>query len=424
MGDMYDNSCFSSSSSSPFHHLLPSSSSRPGGSAPQQDEFSLFLHQILGRSSSHSSPSSSSVMAHKGNQMNPHRPCRSALAYGSERLVQDGIGMAESSSSGADSSAGVVFSSSGPYFPVADVRGSAVNVCSSSAGATENDFDEYDCESEEGLEAFVEEAQTKHVPPRGSSKRSRAAEVHNLSEKRRRSRINEKMKALQNLIPNSNKTDKASMLDEAIEYLKQLQLQVQMLSMRNGLSLHPMCLPGVLQPIQPSQMRMGLGEGNDSLHMNMAGTLPVNQEMHTQTVFNLPNQCTTTNQPPLPNMSQMINSETSFGLESSIQAHLGSFQLHTSSEEICRDSMLPHQQLNVNHSEKSSLATVSLPFDTQASELKDRDSLEACIQGRDQSEVVLLKNIERNQILSPHLNGMHGIKSAPGDDVKIETLNF
>ncbi|XP_062016243.1 uncharacterized protein LOC133732674 isoform X2 [Rosa rugosa] len=28
-------------------------------------------------------------------------------------------------------------------------------------------------------------------------------------------------------IPNSNKTDKASMLDEAIEYLKQLQLQVQ-----------------------------------------------------------------------------------------------------------------------------------------------------------------------------------------------------
>ncbi|PRQ30546.1 putative transcription factor bHLH family [Rosa chinensis] len=29
------------------------------------------------------------------------------------------------------------------------------------------------------------------------------------------------------LIPNSNKTDKASMLDEAVEYLKQLQLQVQ-----------------------------------------------------------------------------------------------------------------------------------------------------------------------------------------------------
>jgi hypothetical protein len=79
---------------------------------------------------------------------------------------------------------------------------------------------------------------------------------------RRRSRINEKMKALQTLIPNSSKvallflwrgfvlrllwnlganlasaafgewfsqvqTDKASMLDDAIEYLKHLQLQVQ-----------------------------------------------------------------------------------------------------------------------------------------------------------------------------------------------------
>ncbi|EFJ14236.1 hypothetical protein SELMODRAFT_29179, partial [Selaginella moellendorffii] len=62
--------------------------------------------------------------------------------------------------------------------------------------------------------------------PKGS-KRSRAAEVHNLSERKRRDRINERMKALQELIPNSNKTDKASMLDEAIEYLKLLQHQLQ-----------------------------------------------------------------------------------------------------------------------------------------------------------------------------------------------------
>ncbi|KAL8523200.1 hypothetical protein ACS0TY_013244 [Phlomoides rotata] len=76
----------------------------------------------------------------------------------------------------------------------------------------------------EGAEAY--DVQVNPPLPR-SSKRTRAAEVHNLSEKRRRSRINEKLKALQNLVPNSNKTDKASMLDEAIEYLKQLQLQVQ-----------------------------------------------------------------------------------------------------------------------------------------------------------------------------------------------------
>ncbi|VVA15905.1 PREDICTED: mRNAion factor [Prunus dulcis] len=63
-----------------------------------------------------------------------------------------------------------------------------------------------------------------------STKRSRAAEVHNLSERRRRDRINEKMKALQELIPRCNKSDKASMLDEAIEYLKSLQLQVQIVT--------------------------------------------------------------------------------------------------------------------------------------------------------------------------------------------------
>ncbi|XP_013632630.1 PREDICTED: transcription factor ALC-like [Brassica oleracea var. oleracea] len=59
------------------------------------------------------------------------------------------------------------------------------------------------------------------------------AQFHNLFEKLietesiadRRSKINEKIKALQKLIPNSNKTDKASMFDETIEYLKQLQLQ-------------------------------------------------------------------------------------------------------------------------------------------------------------------------------------------------------
>jgi phytochrome-interacting factor 4 len=40
-----------------------------------------------------------------------------------------------------------------------------------------------------------------------TAKRRRAAEVHNLSERRRRDRINEKMKALQELIPHCNKVN-------------------------------------------------------------------------------------------------------------------------------------------------------------------------------------------------------------------------
>uniref|UniRef100_A0A0E0K6A2 BHLH domain-containing protein n=1 Tax=Oryza punctata TaxID=4537 RepID=A0A0E0K6A2_ORYPU len=46
-----------------------------------------------------------------------------------------------------------------------------------------------------------------------------------------RERIAERMKALQELVPNANKTDKASMLDEIIDYVKFLQLQVKVLSM-------------------------------------------------------------------------------------------------------------------------------------------------------------------------------------------------
>ncbi|XP_004499539.1 transcription factor PIF4-like isoform X2 [Cicer arietinum] len=88
----------------------------------------------------------------------------------------------------------------------------------------------------------------------GSARRNRAAEVHNLSERRRRDRINEKMKALQQLIPHSSKTDKASMLEEAIEYLKSLQLQLQVMWMGSGMT--PMMLPGFQHYM--SQMGMGM----------------------------------------------------------------------------------------------------------------------------------------------------------------------
>ncbi|KAL1196520.1 Transcription factor ALC [Cardamine amara subsp. amara] len=101
-----------------------------------------------------------------------------------------------------------------------------------------------------GHDKCVFENKRNGARQRNLLKRNIDAQFHNLSEKRRRSKINEKMKALQKLIPNSNKTDKASMLDEAIEYLKQLQLQVQTLAVMNGLGLNPMRLPPVLPPTQ------------------------------------------------------------------------------------------------------------------------------------------------------------------------------
>ncbi|KAG6408674.1 hypothetical protein SASPL_131692 [Salvia splendens] len=83
--------------------------------------------------------------------------------------------------------------------------------------------------------------------------------------KGRRDRINEKMRALQELIPNCNKADKASMLDEAIEYLKTLQLQVQIMSMGSGLCMPPMMFPTGMQPMHPAHVPhfqpMGVGVG-------------------------------------------------------------------------------------------------------------------------------------------------------------------
>ncbi|OVA15846.1 Myc-type [Macleaya cordata] len=366
----------------------------------ESDEISLFLQHLLhsSSSSSSSSPSSSAFVSHQRHKQMPfssqphhhhhhhhhhhsplfssssslfkslpenqNRPCLSTLHPDSDFR----LGERNDSSAALDSST-LIRSSSGIYFPsemkenrmlpdtgAGDSDAVAASVKRRKVPA-DNDLDDYDCESEEGLEAS-EGGPSKAAPSRSSSKRSRAAEVHNLSEKRRRSRINEKMKALQNLIPNSNKTDKASMLDEAIEYLKQLQLQVQMLSMRNGLSLHPLYLPGVLQPLQLPQMRMGFSEGNalPPQHMNIGtGTLPVNQESSTRTSFGLSNQSTTLNQQPMvmPNMTNLTHTETSFGLDSSVQLHQGQFQLPTASEELYREDIVPPQQLHMNHSARN-----------------------------------------------------------------------
>ncbi|KAJ6389956.1 hypothetical protein OIU77_024224 [Salix suchowensis] len=117
--------------------------------------------------------------------------------------------------------------------------------------------EEAECHSEDA--EFESADAKKQTRGSTSSKRSRAAEVHNLSERRRRDRINEKMRALQELIPRCNKSDKASMLDEAIEYLKSLQLQVQMMSM--GCSMVPMMFPGFQNYMPPMGMGMGMGIG-------------------------------------------------------------------------------------------------------------------------------------------------------------------
>uniref|UniRef100_A0A2N9I1M2 BHLH domain-containing protein n=1 Tax=Fagus sylvatica TaxID=28930 RepID=A0A2N9I1M2_FAGSY len=61
-------------------------------------------------------------------------------------------------------------------------------------------------------------------PPQNSKKRSR------ISADKRREGINERLRILQNLVPNGTKVDISTMLEEAVQYVKFLQLQIKLLS--------------------------------------------------------------------------------------------------------------------------------------------------------------------------------------------------
>ncbi|XP_047947208.1 transcription factor PIF4 isoform X2 [Salvia hispanica] len=236
----------------------------------------------------------------------------------------------------------------------------ALNSCST-CGLANVSPDDCDYESEE---AAAEK-------PRCSTKRTRAAEVHNLSEKRRRSRINEKMKALQNLIPNSNKTDKASMLDEVIEYLKQLQLQVQMLTMRNGLSLYPICVPGMLQSDQVSQMRADVYDTNKYSDVNMMKQVILDQNILADSLLRLPENFV--KQELVSDFSTMLGSKTSMEVESIMQQqhHLGAFQLSRSFQKS--EKLLLRQPSTEDCPQTCSTgakAGSSIRLDTRLSDLK------------------------------------------------------
>ncbi|KAF5183206.1 Transcription factor protein [Thalictrum thalictroides] len=60
--------------------------------------------------------------------------------------------------------------------------------------------------------------------------RGSATDPQSLYARKRRERINERLKVLQNLVPNGTKVDISTMLEEAVEYVKFLQLQIKLLS--------------------------------------------------------------------------------------------------------------------------------------------------------------------------------------------------
>ncbi|CAH8362477.1 unnamed protein product [Eruca vesicaria subsp. sativa] len=143
---------------------------------------------------------------------------------------------------------------------------------SSSGGKPFNkttNIDDHDSVCHSRPEMEEEELKQTEGKSSASTKRSRAAAIHNQSERKRRDKINQRMKTLQKLVPNSSKTDKASMLDEVIEYLKQLQAQVCMMSRMNMPSMMlPMAMQQQQQQLQLNLMSSSMGLG---LRMGMPG---------------------------------------------------------------------------------------------------------------------------------------------------------
>ena len=109
--------------------------------------------------------------------------------------------------------------------------------------------------------------------------------------------------------------------------------KLQMLSMRNGLSLHPMCLPGVSGVLHPPELSpMGLdfrsrGISTRSLEVNAPNeltTIPA----RSHAVFDPAKQCLSPTRTSLPSVSSVMKAApSSYGMDSCIQDNFGPFQL-------------------------------------------------------------------------------------------------
>ncbi|XP_073315727.1 uncharacterized protein [Primulina huaijiensis] len=107
---------------------------------------------------------------------------------------------------------------------VEEENNGSVNGQSSSSCSSEDDSNA----SQDLNEGSNSEAKTSKGKARAS--RGSATDPQSLYARRRRERINERLRILQNLVPNGTKVDISTMLEEAVHYVKFLQLQIKLLS--------------------------------------------------------------------------------------------------------------------------------------------------------------------------------------------------
>ncbi|GJN32934.1 hypothetical protein PR202_gb21479 [Eleusine coracana subsp. coracana] len=99
------------------------------------------------------------------------------------------------------------------------------------------------CTSENGnLEGNANASSTKTCI---RASRGAATDPQSLYARKRRERINERLRILQNLVPNGTKVDISTMLEEAAHYVKFLQLQIKLLSSDDMWMYAPIAYNGI-----------------------------------------------------------------------------------------------------------------------------------------------------------------------------------
>ncbi|CAL1410606.1 unnamed protein product [Linum trigynum] len=104
------------------------------------------------------------------------------------------------------------------------------------------------CNSEEEMECSNNNGDSSKIfAKKTSSKASRgsATDPQSLYARKRRERINERLRMLQTLVPNGTKVDISTMLEEAVHYVKYLQLQIKLLSSDDLWMYAPIAYNGV-----------------------------------------------------------------------------------------------------------------------------------------------------------------------------------
>ncbi|CAL8176857.1 unnamed protein product [Prunus armeniaca] len=89
------------------------------------------------------------------------------------------------------------------------------------------------------------EASALNLSGKSRARRGSAIDPQSLYARKRREKINERLRVLQNLVPNGTKVDISTMLEEAVHYVKFLQLQIKLLSSDDMWMYAPICYNGM-----------------------------------------------------------------------------------------------------------------------------------------------------------------------------------